>query len=130
MKRTLLIILALSLLSIQLDAAPCIKPRPHTPRRHHLHRRFQPSPIVKSISQIPWQTVAAGGAAVSGVLFAYKVADGIQTGTIEAARSSPDAFIQKGANAMETVKALGLIGVFSFIGLVVWRLARQRKPPA
>ena len=130
MKRMLPTLLALCLLSMQLDAAPRIKPYPHTPCRHHLHRRFRPSQIVKSISQVPWQTVAAGGAAVSGVVFAYKVADGIQTGTIEAARSSPDAFIQKGTNTMETVKAVGLISVFSFIALAVLRLVRQRKPPA
>ena len=128
--KTLLAIFALSLLSMQLDASPRIKPHPHTPRRHHTFRQTARRRMVNSISRIPWQTVAAGGAAVSGVVFAYKVADGIQTGTIEAARSSPDAFIQKGTNTMETVKAVGLIGAFSFIAFAVWRLARQRKPPA
>ena len=130
MKRMLPMLLALSFLSMQLDAAPRIKPHPHTPYRHHTYRRHQPSPIVKSISRIPWQTVAAGGAAVSGVIFAYKIADGIQQGTVEAARSSPEAFINKGANALDTVKAAILIGVACIVVIVGWRLARNRKPPA
>ena len=85
MKRTLLTILALSMLSMQLDAAPFPRPRPRLAHRYHPHSRFRPSTVVKSISQVPWQTVLAGGAAVSGVVFAYKVADGIQTGAVEAA---------------------------------------------
>ncbi len=129
MKRMLPMLLALSFLSMQLDAAPRIKPHPHTPYRHHPYRRHQPSPIVKSISRMPWQTVAAGGAAVSGVIFAYKVADGIQQGTVEAARSSPEAFMQKGTNAMDTVKTAVLIGVVVIAVIVGLRLARN-KPPA
>ena len=127
--KTLLAILALSLLSMPLDAAPRIKPHPQMPRSHHAFRQLPRRRMADSVCRMPWQTVAAGGAAVSGVVFAYKVADGIQTGTIEAARSSPEAFIQKGTNAMETVKAVGLIGVVSVIGLAVWRLACHRKTP-
>ena len=74
--------------------------------------------------------MAAGGAAVSGVIFAYKVADGIHQGTVEAARSSPEAFINKGANALDTVKTAILIGVACIVAIVGWRLARNRKPPA
>lgn len=130
MKRMLLTILALSMLSMQLDAAPFPRPRPRMAYRYHPHSRFRPSTVVKSISQVPWQTVLAGGAAASGVVFAYKVADGIQTGTVEAARSSPDAFLKNGMDAVGTVKAAVMLSVAFVIVFMVWRLTRHRKPPA
>lgn len=129
MKRMLPTLLALSFLSMQLDAALRIKPHPYTPYRHHPYRRHQPSQIVKSISRIPWRTVAAGGVAVSGVIFAYKVADGIQQGTVEAARSSPETFLKNGTDIIATVKTTVLIGVVVMVIVFGWRLARNSKPP-
>lgn len=83
--------------------------------------------MTRSISQIPWQTILAGGAAASGIVFAYKVADGIQTGTVEAARSSPETFLKNGGDTIGTMKAAALLAVVSITGFIGWRLARHRR---
>ena len=129
MKRIIILII-LPAFFMQLFAAPHARPSTRGKHVFHHRRHSPPCTLTKSICRIPWQTVAAGGAAVSGVIFAYKVADGIQQGTVEAARSSPEAFINKGANALNTVKTAILIGVACIVAIVGWRLARNRKPPA
>jgi hypothetical protein len=100
------------------------------PRACRQFRHRKTAPLVKSICRIPWQTVAAGGAAVSGVIFAYKVADGIQQGTVEAARTSPETFIRKETDIVENMKAVVLVAIIFTVGFGGWRLARNRKPPA
>lgn len=129
MKRIIVLII-LPAFFMQLFAAPHARPSTRGKHVFYYRRHSPPCPLAKSICRIPWQTVAAGGAAVSGVIFAYKVADGIQQGTVEAARSSPEAFINKGANALDTVKTAILIGVACIVAIVGWRLARNRNPPA
>ena len=69
----------------------------------------------------------AGGTAVSGIVFAYKVADGIQTGTVEAARSSPETFLKNGKDVIGTLKAAVILAVVSITGFLGWRLARHRR---
>ncbi len=67
---------------------------------------------------------------MSGVIFAYKVADGIQQGTVEAARTSPETFIRKETDIVENTKAVVLVAMIFAAGFGGWRLARKRKPPA
>lgn len=73
MTRRIICILGM-LISMELIAAPHPRPRPQ-------HYRNIPSrisgqhPIGDAIRSVPWQVVLAGGAAASGVVFAYKVAD-------------------------------------------------------
>lgn len=129
MKR-LLSFLIVSALSMQLVASPHARPHPRMWINHHSYHGRKPSPLARSIIRLPWQMVVAGGAAVSGVVFAYKVADGIQQGTVESARSSPEAFINKGMDVMETMKAIVLIAVIITAVFIGWRLARNHKPPA
>ena len=67
--------------------SPVSKTTHPSPKKHApvIHR----GPPLSDIKDIPWQLVLAGGAAASGVVFAYKVGDGIQQGTIESARQAP-----------------------------------------
>ena len=129
MKRLLAFLIA-SALSMQLGASPHARLHPRMLSNYHSYHGRKPSPLARSICKLPWQLVVAGGAAVSGVVFAYKVADGIQQGTVESARSSPEAFINKGMDVMGTMKAIVLIAVVLVVVFVDWRLARNRKPPA
>ena len=76
---------------------------------------------------MPWQTVLAGGAAASGIVFAYKVADGIQTGTVEAARSSPENFLKSGKDVIGILKTAVILTMASITGFMGWRLARHRR---
>ena len=69
----------------------------------------------------------AGGTAVSGIVFAYKVADGIQTATVEAARSSPETFLKNGKDVIGTLKIVTILAMISFTSFLGWRLARHRR---
>lgn len=121
---TFLIVLALSM---QLSATPKARPHPYRSHQHHPHSRFHPPATARPISRMPWQTVLAGGAATSGIVFAYKVADGIQTGTVEAARSSPETFLKSGKDVIGTLKTATILVVVSITGFMGWRLARHRR---
>lgn len=81
------------------------------------------------IPTVPWQTIVAGGAAVSGVVFAYKVADGIQSGMSEAAKSAPDRFLDKCGGVGGTAQIASAIIVIVGIAYLAWRLALHGKPP-
>ena len=81
------------------------------------------------IPTVPWQTIVAGGAAVSGVVFAYKVADGIQSGMAEAAKTSPDKFLDKCGGVGGTVQIASAVIVIVGIAYLAWRLALHGKPP-
>ncbi len=119
-----LIVLAFSM---QLPAVTHARPHSYRAHQHHPHSRFPPPTTTRSISRIPWQTVLAGGTAVSGIVFAYKVADGIQTGTVEAARSSPETFLKNGKDVIGTLKIVTILAMISFTSFLGWRLARHRR---
>ncbi len=114
MTRRLIILTAILCLSAPLLAAP--RPRPQH-RRPHGHRLRVP--------HVPWQTILAGGAAAGGVVFAYKVADGIQKGTMEAARSAPETFIGKCGGVPGTMQAASAVCVLVAIGYLAWRVGSR-----
>ena len=127
MKRIIPFLLA-SALIMELIAVPLPRPRPRIPRRMPRHAR--PNPVGKAISNIPWQTVLAGGAAASGIVFAYKVSDGIQKGTVEAAKKAPENFMDRCTGISGTMQVLCAVCVLIAIAYLVWRLGyRNRKPP-
>ncbi len=127
MKRLLTLLLATAL-SVTVCAAP--HPRRPLPR----HRRPRPTPHPpRCLKNVPWQLVLAGGAAVSGVVFAYKVSDGIQQGTVETARANPEGFAEAIGGFGGTVRAVCALIVVVCIGCLAWRLAprrhRDHSPP-
>ena len=126
---TIISILLMSLLSLELAAAPLPRPRPRPPRRIH-YRHPRPNPVGKAISRVPWQTVLAGGAAASGIVFAYKVSDGIQKGTMEAAGKEPGLFLDRLGGITGTMQIICGVCVLAAAGYFVWRVyCRCRKPP-
>lgn len=127
MKRIILFLMA-SVIIAELIAVPLPRPRPRMPRR--IPSRPRPNPVGKAISRVPWQTVLAGGAAASGIVFAYKVADGIQKGTVEAAKKAPENFIDRCTGISGTMQAVCAACVLIALAYLVWRLGyRNRKPP-
>ena len=120
MNRLLTILLVLSM---PLMAAHPLRIPPRRIPKPSGHHRPMRIPIV------PWQTIVAGGAAVSGVVFAYKVADGIQSGMVEAAKSAPDRFLDKCGGIGGTAQIASAIIVIVGIAYLAWRLALHGKPP-
>ncbi len=90
------------------------------PRPRLIHRR--PHGHRLRVPHVPWQTILAGGAAAGGVVFAYKVADGIQKGTVEAARSAPETFIGKCGGVPGTMQAASAVCVLIAIAYLAWRV--------
>ena len=126
---TIISIILLSLMSLELAAVPLPRPRPRPPRRVH-YRRPRPNPVGKAISRVPWQTVLAGGAAASGIVFAYKVSDGIQKGTMEAAGKEPGMFLEKLGGITGTMQIICAVCVLVAIAYFLWRVyCKRRKPP-
>jgi len=122
-------IILMSLMSLELAATPIPRPRPRPLRRIRYHHS-RPNPVGKAISRVPWQTVLAGGAAASGIVFAYKVADGIQKSTVEAADREPGLFLDKLGGFNGTMQAICAASILIVVAYLVWRIGyRNRKPP-
>ena len=121
--RALCLLLALSL-SAELLAVPRPRPRPRPPRRHPPVRR-----VGDALKGVPWQLVLAGGAAASGVVFAYKVGDGLQKGTVEAAREAPERFLDKFGGPAGTVRIAAAVITLAAIAYAVWRISLRGRPP-
>ena len=105
--------------STVLSAAPRIKPHIRRPKHAPFIHRNIPFPTIKDI---PWQLVLAGGAAASGIVFAYKVGDGIQQGTIESARQAPEAFMDKSSGIGKIFMLTVAIGISGSIAYLTWNL--------
>ena len=128
--RRLAAILLTAVLAVA-EAAPHPRPRPRRPCPVRRPAHSAPCQSARFLKDVPWQLVVAGGAAVSGVVFAYKVADGIQQGTVEAARTSPADFAGALGGFGGTVHAVSAVIVLVASGYLAWRLARRRDrlPP-
>ena len=62
---------------------------------HRVHRakpRHRPVKTLEVVRKVPWQTVAAGGAAAGTVIAAYKISDGVEDGLKTVAEEKPEAF--------------------------------------
>jgi len=123
MTRRIIMLMAALCLSVQLLAAP--HPRPRTIRR----RPHGPGHTLRA-PRIPWQTIVAGGLTPGGVVFAYKVSDGIQKGTMEAARSAPETFIGRCGGVTGTVQAASAVCVLISIAYLAWRVGFRPKAKA
>jgi hypothetical protein len=112
------------MISTGLFAAPRI--RPHIPPKKHAPVVHHGTPL-PAIKDIPWQLVLAGGAAASGVVFAYKVSDGIQQGTIESARQAPEAFLDKSRGFGGIIMLAVAIGISGSITYLTWNLTHRNN---
>ncbi len=123
-RRIIALLLAIAV-SGSLFAAP--RPRP-IPRPRHRHAAPHARPM--RIPHVPWQAIIAGGASGAGIVFAYKIADGIQTATVEAAKASPESFIGKCTDASGYVHVACAVIVIATIAYIAWLFAfRRRRPP-
>ena len=62
------------------------------PHRVHRPRQHRPVKTLEVVRKVPWQTVAAGGAAAGTVIAAYKISDGVEDGLKTVAEEKPEAF--------------------------------------
>lgn len=132
MKRVLTALLLTTVLVMAASAAPHFRPR--RPYLRYRPRRTAPHHSAKILKEVPWQLVVSGGMAVGGIVFAYKVADGIQQGLVEVAHTSPAEFTGAIGGVGGTVQTIAAVIVIAGVGYLVWRLARLRdwlppKPP-
>ncbi len=119
-----ILVTLLMFFSTALAAAPRIRPHLRHPRRAPTVRPCSPGDAIR---RIPWKLVAAGGAAASGVVFAYKISDGIQQGTVESARRAPETFIDKTIGIGETVKLIVCGVVLCAIVCLAWHFSRRSQ---
>ena len=106
--RLFLLVLAL-LLAVGMSAAP-------------FHLRMRRRPIIR----VPWQTVAAGGAAAGTVIAAYKISDGVEEGLKTVARSNPEAFVST-LSVFPRLFSWGAILVLAGGGYILWRRYRSKE---
>lgn len=82
--------------------------------------------MTEAIGKIPWQLVVAGGAAASGIVFAYKVGDGIQR---KAAGATGD--VQNGTQSnggCDTAQLICAVCALFATGYLIWRIGYRRRP--
>ena len=121
MSRCQSIVMLALMLSTSLLSAPHVRPHLRPPRHPPAFRTHTPADIIR---KVPWQLVVAGGAAVSGVVFAYKVGDGIQQGTAESARRAPEAFVDKANGVCGGIQLTLIVCLLSATVLLAWRFGR------
>ncbi|MCQ2353262.1 MAG: hypothetical protein MJ033_07270 [Victivallaceae bacterium] len=93
---------------------------PHPHRHYRQHHRPRPSPVAEIVRQVPWQNIAAGGAAVSGIVLSYKVGDGVEEGLKTIAREDPGSFT-KAVFPFTWLLPIALIVIIAYAGYVVRR---------
>ena len=105
--------LFLALLALMLAVDAGATPFPLRPRR-------------RPITRVPWQTVAAGGAAASTLVAAYKISDGVEVGLKTAAQSEPKAFIEHFSVIPKTF-SYGALLLLAGGGYVLWRRYQNKE---
>ena len=109
-------ILVLSLLMLALIAYA-------GPPVHRVHIR--PSQPLRLIREIPWQNIAAGGAAAGTVVAAYKLSNGMEEGLLTVAKENPEAFIGRFTWFPTVLGAIKLLAVLAAVGGAVWLLRKR-----
>ena len=112
-----LLILFLALVSIVTFAA--------TPNIHRPHRRI--STPRKTEIVVPWETVAAGGAAAGTIIAAYKVSDGVEDGIRIVAKEKPEVFADT-LNVLTWPIRCALLAVFLLVYYWIWRVLIRKSP--
>ena len=112
-----LLILFLAVLSIVTFAV--------TPNIHRPHRRA--STLHKTEIVVPWETVAAGGAAAGTIIAAYKVSDGVEDGIRTVAKEKPEVFADT-LNVLTWPIRCALLAMFLLVYYWIWRILIRKSP--
>ncbi len=106
-----LLVLFLALVAAFVAAAP-------------MHRPFQkplkPARVVETTHPVSWKTIAAGGAAATGVVAAYKIGSGVEDGLSTAAKEAPVAFLSSITLSSLFIPLIAVVGI-PVVGFFLWQ---------
>ncbi len=80
----------------------------------------------RPIIRVPWQTVAAGGAAAGTVIAAYKISDGSEQGMKTVAREKPEVFAEHLSAFPRTLSWAALVLLVGG-GYFLWRQYQNKE---
>ena len=105
-----LLILFLALMTGFVSAMPARRPyrKPLKPAR------------VETTHPVSWKTVAAAGAAATGVVAAYKIGSGVEDGLSTAAKEAPVAFLSSITLSSLFIPLITVVGV-PVVGYLIWQ---------
>ena len=105
-----LLFLLLAIITAFVSAAPVRRPfrKPLKPAR------------VETTHPVSWKTIAAGGAAATGVVAAYKIGSGVEDGLSTAAKEAPVAFLSSITLSSLFIPLITVVGV-PVVGYLIWQ---------
>lgn len=105
-----LLFLLLAIITAFVSAAPVRRPfrKPLKPAR------------VETTHPVSWKTIAAGGAAATGVVAAYKIGSGVEDGLSTAAKEAPVAFLSSITLSSLFIPLIAVVGI-PVVGFFIWQ---------
>lgn len=106
-----ILILLLALITAFASAAPIRRP---------YRKPLKPARVVETTHPVSWKTVAAAGAAATGVVAAYKIGSGVEDGLSTAAKEAPVAFLSSITLSSLFIPLITVVGI-PVVGYLIWQ---------
>ena len=106
-----LLVLFLALVTAFVAAAPMRRP---------FQKPLKPACVVETTHPVSWKTIAAGGAAATGVVAAYKIGSGVEDGLSTAAKEAPVAFLSSITLSSLFIPLIAVVGI-PVVGFFIWQ---------
>ena len=106
-----LLVLFLALVTAFVAAAPVRRP---------FRKPLKPARVVETTHPVSWKTIAAGGAAATGVVAAYKIGSGVEDGLSTAAKEAPVAFLSSITLSSLFIPLIAVVGI-PVVGFFIWQ---------
>jgi len=106
-----LLVLFLALVTAFVAAAPMRRP---------FQKPLKPARVVETTHPVSWKTIAAGGAAATGVVAAYKIGSGVEDGLSTAAKEAPVAFLSSITLSSLFIPLIAVVGI-PVVGFFIWQ---------
>lgn len=106
-----LLFLLLAIITAFVSAAPMRRP---------FRKPLKPARLVETTHPVSWKTIAAGGAAATGVVAAYKNGSGVEDGLSTAAKEAPVAFLSSITLSSLFIPLIAVVGI-PVVGFFIWQ---------
>ena len=106
-----LLVLLLAIVTAFVSAAPMRRP---------FRKPLKPARVVETTHPVSWKTIAAGGAAATGVVAAYKIGSGVEDGLSTAAKEAPVAFLSSITLSSLFIPLIAVVGI-PVVGFFIWQ---------